>query len=219
MSLHVATLPERVYRVGRAPNPWAWRDWASVGADGTFGNRWDDPGSTYRVLYAATDRLGAFLEVLATLRPDPHVLAEMQKIQGDEPSPPRRLPADWLARRRMGTGRLVGAFADVGHSESLADLRSHLAPRIVHYRIVDLDAAAIRSSTRAFTQEISRHIHERGLHGIAYLSRVADEQRLWAIFEPANSSLPLADVDSQPIATDDRDLRRALDLFDLELGP
>jgi hypothetical protein len=64
-----------VHRLGRAGSVWAWRDWAYAGEDGTFGNRFDDAAGTFRVHYASSQRLGAFLETLARFRPDPHVLA------------------------------------------------------------------------------------------------------------------------------------------------
>jgi hypothetical protein len=57
-----AELPDHVYRVGRRPDPWAWPNWAHAGRDGTFGNRYDDPGGVYRVLYASSDRVGTFLD-------------------------------------------------------------------------------------------------------------------------------------------------------------
>ena len=41
--------PAEVFRLGRRPDPWAWPDWAYAEADGTFGNRYDDPQGIYRV--------------------------------------------------------------------------------------------------------------------------------------------------------------------------
>ena len=54
-----------LHRLGRMPDPWAWPDWSYAGPDGTFGNRYDDPEASYRVLYASSQRIGAFLETLA----------------------------------------------------------------------------------------------------------------------------------------------------------
>ena len=54
-----------LYRLGRYPDPWAWRDWSYSAPDGTFGNRYDDPDGSYRVLYASSERAGAFVETLA----------------------------------------------------------------------------------------------------------------------------------------------------------
>ena len=55
---HVVSPDGPLYRIARVPDPWAWPDWAHVGIDGTFGNRWDDPQSLYRVVYASSSRLG-----------------------------------------------------------------------------------------------------------------------------------------------------------------
>jgi hypothetical protein len=220
----------RLYRVGRAPDPWAWPDWSNAAADGTFGNRWDDPQSAYRVLYAASDRLGAFVEVLARFRPDPHVAKELQEIEGDDERSlaPGQLDAGWLARRRLGEASFAGRFADVGHSESLARIRRDLAARVVHYGLPDLDASAIRvAAPRRFTQEISRWVYERTARsgrrefdGISYLSRLGDELRNWAIFEPATAAAARGaarDPVVREIAPDDPDLRHALALHGIAL--
>ena len=75
-----------VYRIARPPDPWRWPDWAHAGSDGTFDNRWDDPQGVYRVLYASSSKLGAFVEVLARFRPDPHVASELDAIEAEEQS-------------------------------------------------------------------------------------------------------------------------------------
>jgi hypothetical protein len=56
MTLRTSEPPERVYRLGRRPDPWQWPDWSYAGGDGTFGTRFDDPDSEYRVLYASSQR-------------------------------------------------------------------------------------------------------------------------------------------------------------------
>ncbi len=71
-----------IYRLGRKPDPWVPPDWASAGPDGTFGNRFDDPDATYRVLYASSQRFGCFVETLARFRIDPTLLAELAQIEG-----------------------------------------------------------------------------------------------------------------------------------------
>lgn len=73
-----------IYRLGRKPDPWAPPDWVWADLDGTFGNRYDDPQSTYRVLYASSQRLGCFLETLARFRVDPKLAAELAEIQGED---------------------------------------------------------------------------------------------------------------------------------------
>jgi hypothetical protein len=59
MTLRKSEPPERVYRLGQSPDLWQWPDWTHAGVDGTFGNRWGDPDSEYRVLYASTQRKAA----------------------------------------------------------------------------------------------------------------------------------------------------------------
>jgi len=91
-----------------SPNPWAAPDWAQAGPDGTFGNRFDDPGATYRVVYASSQRLGCFLETLARFRIDLKLAAELAEIQGDADHLPQgEVPVEWLANRIMGLPPLV----------------------------------------------------------------------------------------------------------------
>lgn len=154
-----------VHRLGRKPDPWAWPEWAYAGEDGTFGNRYDDPRSAYRVLYASSLRLGTLLETLARFRPDPAILAV--EIEGDPRDETHEtltagvIPASWLENRALSTARCDAVFADIGHARSLACLRTALAAEVVRYGLDDLDAGAIRASVpRGFTQEVSRHVYE-----------------------------------------------------------
>jgi hypothetical protein len=226
MTLAVARPDGRVHRVGRAPDAWAWPDWAYAHEDGTFGNRYDDPLGEYRVLYAARPRLGAFAETLARFRPDLELAAELAQIAGDAgdagfPAPlaAGAVPVEWCATRVVGAARHTGSFADVGRSESLAHLRSALAARALHYGFDDLDAGELRRRVpRAFTQEISRHVfvhgrdpHGRPLAGLRYLSRLGDDLVNWAIFETE----PPVECASVPVDPDDPDLRAAFARFGL----
>jgi RES domain len=226
MTLALARADGPLHRVGRRPDAWAWPDWAYAHDDGTFGNRYDDPLSEYRVLYASRPRLGAFAETLARFRPDLELAAECALIAPD----PRDadfapalgagvVPTEWCATRAIGSARHGGAFADVGRSESLAALRSALAARALHYGFDDLDAGELRRrAPRAFTQEISRHVfvHGRGpdgrpLAGLRYLSRLGDERVNWAIFETE----PPQEAVSAPVDPEDPDLRAVFARFGL----
>ncbi len=228
--LHAISPDGPLYRLARRPDPWAWPDWANVGSDGTFGNRWDDPRGVYRVLYASSSRLGALMEVLARFRPDPQVLEVLKEIEdGDAPlfEPPGELDVAWLRNRCLGVAQAEGEFVDVGHSQSLARLREALASRIVHHGLDDLDAAAVRlSAPRRFTQEISRYVYDRStpegrrrFAGISYRSRLGDEFRNWAIFESPGSAFPWTRApETSEIEADDRDLCRALELLGVRLA-
>lgn len=218
--------PPEVFRLARKPDPWAWPEWAYSAADGTFGNRYDDPRGTYRVLYASTQRFTTFVECLAFFRPDIEVLAELAAIAGDdrdgaEPTPAGLVPREWLSNRCVGRARLLGDYVDVGHHETIAELRSALARRVVHYGLHDFDAATIRLvAPRGFTQELSRLVFEhsadgeRRWNGLTYKSRHGDDLENWAIFEPAS---PQA-VDVTELSESDPDLLSALRLHDLQLG-
>ena len=69
-----------MFRIGRKPDPWSLLSWTWAHDDGTFGNRYDDPKAKYRVLYAATERFGCFVETLARYRIDPLLAAGMAEI-------------------------------------------------------------------------------------------------------------------------------------------
>ena len=124
---------DRVYRIARKLDTWRWPDWAYAGPDGTFGNRWDDPHGTYRVLYACSERVGAFIETLARFRPAPHVIAGLAAIVGaDDTRPAGLLPAGWRTERIIGQAGLGGLFVDIGtcqhHRRSLVPLWFQLTP-------------------------------------------------------------------------------------------
>lgn len=213
-----------MFRVGKTPDPWTYPNWAQAGEDGTFGNRWDDPKSSYRMLNACSQRLGALIETLARFRPDPEVIAGLAAIDGEDDEtvlPPGHVPTSWFTSRLMGEATLTGRFADVAHGRSLAHLRDALPARVVHYGLDDLDGAAIRSSApRRFTQEISRFVYEcndaseQQFAGIRYASRLGDEFENWALFEPGQ---PAGDQASQ-IGTEDPDVVAAFERLGLTLA-
>lgn len=209
-----------LYRLGRYPDPWAWPDWSYSAPDGTFGNRYDDPDGSYRVLYASSERAGAFVETLARFRPDLELLAELEQIQGEE-EPPPAVPRTWLDGRLIGEATVEGRFVDVGDSASLVTLRTVLAASAIHHGLDEIDAATIRlRAPRAFTQQVSRYVYEQGAFtGIHYRSRLGDDILNWAIFEAApDGQIPLVTTASAAIQTDDPDLRAALELLGLVLG-
>ena len=173
-----------------------------------------------RVLYASSQRLGAFLETLARFRPDLEVLAELDRIEGDD-EPPPAVPRTWLAGRLIGEASVDGRFVDVGDPASLATLRAALAASAIHHGLDEIDAATIRlRAPRAFTQQVSRYVYEQGsFAGIRYRSRLGDDILNWAVFESApGSDVTLVATSSAAIAADDPDLRTALELLGLTLA-
>jgi hypothetical protein len=218
-----------IYRVARGPDPWRWPDWNYAHEDGTFGSRFDDPRGEYRVLYASSQREGAFAETLARFRVDLRLAAEQEAIDGDpedagypEPLAGGLVPIEWTETRRLGTARHACGFVDLGHSDSLAHLREALADHVLRHGLDDLDAGDVRRrAPRRLTQEISRYLFERGrdddgaaVGGVRYLSRLGDELVNWAIFEPNEPS----DATSEPIDPNDEALRAVFERFELRWG-
>jgi hypothetical protein len=193
-----------LYRIGRAPDPLAWVPWPYVG-DGRF----DDPHRRFRVLYAG-ERRACFLEVLALFRP---TLAGVTSAT---------LTGQWLATRRIARFSLDdpvgrGRWLDLRSAATLQALRRTFAPQLLRLGIADFDLSAATSGDLDLTQAIAAWAYDEGYHGIAaYVTRFDPAGTGWAIFERADH-VPIGDVEVQPIALDDPDLRAVADLFALPL--
>ena len=213
---------QAVWRIGHAPTPWRFTDWSHADQHGRFDGRWDDPEGSYRVLYASTSRLGAFVEALGDFRADPELAAGLKEIVDedvqDRAVPPGHLPVSWLRGRLVGQATVSARCAQVGHSRSLACLRRELAALVVRYQLEDLDGSAIRMrAPRAFTQHVSRFVYQctdedgtAQFHGIDYLSRFGDDLDNVALFELPDGDEPLAAGTAAPISLDDPALRDAM---------
>ena len=161
-----------IYRLGRKPDPWAppigpWR-----GPDGTFGNRFDDPDATYRVLYASSQRLGCFVETLARFRIDPTLLAELAQIEGvDDYCPLGEVPIEWVEKRILGLAATDKDYADVCSSEWISRLLKSLAIHLKKWGVEEFDASVLqRTALRILTQSVSRIVFDGGFAGIYYRS-------------------------------------------------
>jgi hypothetical protein len=203
-----------IYRLGRKPDPWSAPDWALAGADGTFGNRFDDPDALYRVLYASSQRVGCFLETLGRFRVDPKLLAELAEIEGeDDYCPLGEVPLEWVERRVMGVATARGEYADICSSEWISRLRIVLAGHLGKFGLNDLDASALQMTVpRNVTQLVSRIVFSNSLAGIYYRSKYGHDVENWALFEPFQINVR----DPETIRPDDSDLQRALQLHGLK---
>lgn len=188
-----------IYRIGYNPDPFAWTPW-QYATDGRFSGRWDDPNGTYRTLYVGTEMVGCLLEVLADFRPDLTVLAGIAAIDDaggiDEENstlPAGTIPVDWLVPRTAGTAVLTGDFVDVRRAPTIASLRARFGAFAAHLGLLDLDAAAIKSSApRKLTQAISAWLYQTTrppVSGICFASRFGDELTMRAIFEQPGEDL------------------------------
>lgn len=167
------------------PDAWEPPDWSRALPDGTFGNRFDDPESEYRVLYASSQEVGCFLETLARFRPDLETLAAVKAIEGDDDfTPAGKVPPGWERNRAIGTARAERICADICGGEWLTYLRRRLAPDCVRLGIKEFDASLMQSPSRLITQLASRIVYELGYAGIYYRSRYGNNLENWALFEP-----------------------------------
>ena len=231
MTLRFTHTDGLVFRVGYSPDPWAWAPWEYA----PFTGRWDDPEALFRTIYAASSAEACFIEILAQFRPDPGLDPDLASISGCpddvdyEGSPPGVVGRSWLRERRFGSAHITGRFVDVGHSQTIAELRPTFLPVALGSGLPDFDAAAIRiHAPRELTQSISRHLYGRETpdgrlaSGVAFGSRYGDDLRLWALFERdadvgRDSSHLLRDCRDDSIDPDREAFRRALDLHGLRL--
>ena len=212
MAVSMVSVPlpsDGMYRIGRKPDePFALPNWDRVGPDGTFGNRFDDPGGIFdipiedrfRVIYCATQREAAFAEVVSRFRQRPNLERVLAKIEDDEetieealsgavdPDFPdhNMLESDWLQRRRIGHTRIVARndLVDISHADSLARLNEVLAPVLEAFKLDQLDLSAMTNpAVRFLTQSASRYIYNQGYAGIRYTSRLGANWECWALFE------------------------------------
>jgi hypothetical protein len=224
-----------VYRVARGFDAFAPPDWGWAKDDGTFGNRFDDPGAyrgipeeqRFRVIYCATQSVGAFGETIARYRKSPKLLAELQQIEDDEPPDPELeggiVPEDFRLRRSLGTTRLSDAlvFADFTNGETLTILREELASWLVRFGLEELDLSTITSQQRRLTQEAARYVYalanlgQTVYAGVRYVSRLHADWELWAIFYDRMIHTPeeVAGV----IREDDLGLQEAARVLDLRV--
>ena len=142
MAVETRTPTQPIYRVARHLDAWQLPDWSRA-KDGTFGNRFDDPESEYRVLYASSQQVSCFVETLARFRPDLSLIEELREIEGDDDFLPiGEVPLNWCANRVIGTASSAGNYADVYGVEWIALLRRRLASVCLRLGYPDLDAAA-----------------------------------------------------------------------------
>jgi RES domain len=185
LPLEIKSPTQAIHRVARYPDAWQLPDWSRA-KDGTFGNRFDDPESEYRVLYASSHEVSCFVETLARFRPDLTLLEELKKIEGDDDFLPLgEVPLSWYSNRVIGTASADGNYADIYAAEWIALLRRKLVSDCLRLGIRDLDASELQnSSPRTLTQLVSRVVYDMGLAGVYYRSRYGHNLENWALFEP-----------------------------------
>jgi hypothetical protein len=224
-----------VFRVARGFDAFAPPDWGWAEEDGTFGNRFDDPGAyrgvpaedRFRVIYCATQSVGEFGETIARYRKNPKLLAKLQEVEDDEPPDPELeggvVPEEFRLRRSLGTTLLSDTllFADFTNGETLTILRERLSSWLVRFGLEELDLSTITSQQRRLTQEAARYVYELAtleqtvFAGIRYVSRLHADWELWAIFHDRMIHRP--EEVAGTIREDDPDLQEAARFLDLRV--
>lgn len=215
----------RVWRVGRAPDPWAWVDRQYAGR-----NRWDDFEGVFRTIYAGDSLYACFVEVLAYARPDVEpggrdLLSGIVEDPVDAVEYPvaatGSLPRDWIGGRMIAEASLNGPYVDMRTAETIAALRPTFVGIALGLGYPDFDAAALKSANpRELTQRVASGLYaltdldgSTGVDGVRFASRHGDELTMWGIFErPGDepASRHLRRGNSQLVVLDHPDLLRAM---------
>ncbi len=216
MELEKRRPTDPIYRLGRRPDAWQPPEWFLAHSDGTFGNRFDDPQSYYRVIYASSQRLACFIETLARFRPDLSLLVELDAIEGEDDFVAMgTLPRDWLAMRTMGSAMVDGIFADIYGVAWVSQLRRTLATEALRLGMKDIDLSSLeRAEPRRLTQLASRQAYSLNFAGIFYRSRYGQTLENWALFEPFS----LEQAASEEFSEGDPDLLEALRLHGIHFA-
>jgi len=173
-------------------------------------HRFDDPRREYRTLPCAEQAATCLREVLADLRPNARMRAEMAETVGPDRSVDSA--AGLVSRELLAAHVLQPASIDAPAQPGFADLediptREDLARR--HARLLaahsmdHLDLPEVRSHDRVVTQTIGRGLFEDGYVGVHFASHL-DGRSCFALFEgrarlasrgaPQSLSIDLADL-------------------------
>lgn len=193
--------------------------------EGPGRNRYDDPQARYGVRYVADELTGALLETLARFRPVPQVESRLASVAGVDPNAPDFPDAtqglrDWLSVQQVARISLEAPqpLVDVHDPTLLAAVAKH---PLVHAAMeasglgtkrnpAMLDEGVIRLGGpigRPITQAVSRAVREwfPEYAGIAYRSRLDDDEWCWALWEETAVS-----IESEPLDSDRRHHRHAV---------
>lgn len=226
--------PGAVWRVGYAPEPWAWVPWDYAGDDGRFPGRWDDERAQYRSIYTSSSLIGCLIELMAQLRTEEVTFRELDEIiDDDEPAGLERpnptfgtIALDWLEHRVYARAEQRGTYVEVTTAASVGALTASgifaqfgIAPR-------DVDVSLLKDpKNRALTRTVSRWLFDQIgaqrkplFDGVAFRSRMGDNFQMWAVFERSNEEVsPLIHPLTlpEPMTEDLSELREAMEVLGL----
>lgn len=220
--------PPVLFRVGRLPNPLAWRrprEPLEPGNEPVLGGgRWDDPSGEFATLYCATDELGAFMEVLAHLRPGKDIVERILRETDEEgadhdpPLTPGEVSARLFARWR-GIGRVEpradAVFVDMAATETHNALNLDLPGLLDIIGAEQFDRGVVMHHDRRLTRSIAGHLHWQlpEACGLRFESRV-DHFECWALWEDRGA---IYDTDVDPIDPSNPTLQQAAKRLSIRL--
>jgi len=177
----------------------------------------------FGVLYASSQRLGCFIEILARFRADVSFVADLALMENgeDDFTAFGTVRRAWLKERCIGTAEVEGEYADIYAFGWVTHLRSALAGFAAKPGMEDLDLSSMKlAEPRLLTQPAGRIAFELGYAGVCYCSRFGHSIENWAIFEDWTLSerFPIHQSNSRRIAEDDPDLLEALRIPGLGAG-
>lgn len=182
-----------MWRVGHisAPLDFVPHDFVS------WAHRYDDPDGSYRTLYCAPERETCFLEVFYDKRPDLATIDDIVSTQGcSREEAWRQAEAGMISRKEILDKAIAPARIEVDSGEmvDIEDLALRFQLELEHSK--ELDLSVLRSKDRFLTQKLGRFLHERGVAGVAYGSRIVNS-RCIALFEGRARLVP--DGPAQPL--------------------
>jgi hypothetical protein len=171
-------------------------------------NRFDDPEGEFRVRYLASTLRGCCVELLARWQDDQVAENHLAEVEGldefddlDLPDPAKiQGVRDWAVKQKVVRCMVDNRelLIDIDSSELLVDLDKHAlvrkaleeSPLGSETRRAHLDHAVIRLTGRVgrpITQAVSRAVREMYplVRGLAYWSRIDDNERCWAVYQEA----------------------------------
>lgn len=125
--------------------------------------------------------------MLADLRPNAKMLAELESVFGRAPAIERSaglVTRAWREHQVLRRGRIVanGELADVDDLRLRRRLERRHARLLARHGMDHLDISEVRSRARPVTQAVSRSLYEDGAAGVRFRSNL-DNEPCFALFE------------------------------------
>jgi hypothetical protein len=225
--------PGPLFRVGRSPDPFVWRDPRPLMATEDeapllTGNRFDAPHNEFRSLYFATEPYGCWLEKLAPLRPIADLPGRIDAAMTEPPDVEYDVDLAAVAVGPDFFGGLVLAeafidadarFVDVEHEDTLATLSQLVGlPFLTPFVLDRFDRGVAMSRDRRLTRALALELFALAggaAVGLRYTSVHAAGVHCWSLWDTAGPLLHQRSLAAVDLTS--RELREAADTLRIEL--